>query len=126
MLDKKAKMIELRNSGMTHREIAKRFGCSPQYVAVVCSKSYPAHFIPIGDNCVYPNLRRWMNEHKINRRELMRRMGLTLHASNYSRLNDYLRGASLPRKDYIDKMLEATGMTYEVLFSPVLTEISKQ
>ena len=114
--ERKKEMRALREQGLKHREIAERFGVSHQYVAMVCSTCDPRHYIHIGDECVYPNLRNWMNENKIPRRELLRRIGLEAHANNYRRLNKYLRGEEQPRKPYIDKMLKATWMTYEELF----------
>ena len=113
---KRKQMQMLRDQGLKHREIAEKFGCSRQYAAMVCGKCDPAYFVPIGEECVYPNLRKWMNEHKISRKEFLRRMDITAHTSNYARLNGCIRGEYQPRKPYIDKMLEITGMTYETLF----------
>lgn len=115
-MDKKAQMIALRDQGLKQKEIAERFGVSHQYVAKICGQQSPGHFIPVGDSCVYPNLRKWMNENKITRTELLRRMGLTIHEKNYTKLCLLMTGSSTPRKDYIDKLLKITGMTYEVMF----------
>ena len=112
----KAEMIELRKQGLKYNEIAEICGVSKQYVSIVCSCSNPSHFRPIGDECIYPNLAAWMNRNKVSRRELLRRMGLTTHARNYNRVASYLRGDAQPRKQYIDKMLEVTGLTYEEMF----------
>ncbi len=114
--ERKKEMRALREQGLKHREIAERFGVSHQYVAMVCGTCDPRYYIHIGDECVYPNLRNWMNENKISRKELLRRIGVEPLANNYSRLNKYLRGEAQPRKPWIDKMLEVTGMTYEVMF----------
>jgi hypothetical protein len=57
-----------------------------------------------------------MNDNKVTRREFLRRMGLVTHNTNYERFNNILRGEGDPQKHYIDKMLEVTGLTYEVLF----------
>lgn len=113
---RRMKMLMLREQGLTYREIAEKLGVSNQYVSMVCGKFEPAHFQYIGDNCVYPNLRNWMNEHKVSRREFLRRMGLTGNNGNYERFASYMRGESHPRKQYIDKMLAVTGLTYEKLF----------
>ena len=113
---KRKQMQMLRDQGLKHKEIAEKFGCSRQYVAMVCSKCDPAYFIPIGEECVYPNLRKWMNENKVSRKEFLRRMGLTPHNTNYDRFNSYITGKNHARKPYIDKMLEVTGFTYEELF----------
>ena len=113
---KRKKMQLLREQGLTHRQIAEQFGVSKQYVAAVCAYYDPTHFRYIDEHCVYPNLRKWMNEHKVSRNELIRRMGLTANPKNSNRLSFYMRGENDPRKDYIDRMLKATGMTYEKLF----------
>ena len=113
---KRKQMQMLRDQGLKHREIAERFGCSRQYVAKVCSKCDSAYFIPVGDECIYPNLKKWMNDNKVTRKEFLWRMGITEGAENYARFSKIIRGQQYPNKRYIDKMLEATGMTYETLF----------
>ena len=112
----KAKMVELRQQGLKYREIAEICGVSRQYVSSVCGYGAPSYFRHIGEKCVYPNLSLWMNKHKVSKREFLRRMGLTAHSNNYARLDSYMRGDTQPRKQYIDKMLEVTGLTYEELF----------
>jgi transcriptional regulator with XRE-family HTH domain len=112
----KGQMLELRKRGLTHKEIAEICGCSRQYAATICAYSNPAYYRPIGDECIYPNLANWMNRHKVSRREFLKRMGLEAHSRNYERFTSYLRGDTNPRKQYIDKMLAITGMTYEEMF----------
>lgn len=113
---KRKQMQMMRDQGYKHREIAEKFGVSRQYVAQVCGVCDPAYYVPVDERCIYPNLRIWMNENKVSRKELLRRMGLTGNPGNYERLASYLRGDAHPRKQYIDRMLAATGMTYEKLF----------
>lgn len=115
-MERKEQMERLRDQGLKYREIAEMFGVSKQYVAKVCGKQNTAHFKPIGGECVYPNLRKWLNENQVTRAEFLRRMGFIVHASNYTRLCKIISGEWPPRKDYIDKMLEVTGLTYETLF----------
>lgn len=118
-MNKKEQMKLMREHGLKHREIAEVFGVSRQYAADVCGKSDPAYFIPIGDDCIYPNLRKWMNKNKISRKEFLRRMGLSEHSANTGRFGRFIKGEQHPRKPYIDKMLKVTGMTYEMLFAEV-------
>ena len=113
---KRKQMQMLREQGLKYREIAEKFGCSKQYVAVVCGKCDPAHFVYIGKECVYPNLRKWMNENKVSRNEFVRRMGYAPSGRSADSFRAYIRGDAQPRKPYIDKMLEVTGLTYETLF----------
>lgn len=113
----KEQMIRLRDQGLKHADIARICGVSRQYVAVVCGKTNYVHFTPISANgCVYPNLRKWLNENKVSKAEFLRRMGFTLHDHNYDKLASYLSGECNPRKPYIDRMLRVTGMNYETLF----------
>lgn len=114
--DRKEEMRRLREQGLKQREIAEMFGVSIQYVSLVCGKGNPARFVPVSSNCVYPNLRKWMNENKVSKSELLRRMGMDVNTSNSLRLGAYMLGETYPRKPYIDKLLAATGLTYEVLF----------
>ena len=115
-MSKKEKMHALRDMGLKYQDIAEMLGVSRQYVSAVCSKRNPAYFAPIDEKCIYPNLRNWMNENKVTRKEFLFRMGITVSGENYNRFGAYLRGENYPRKPYIDKMLEITGMTYETMF----------
>ena len=111
------RMVEDREAGLTHREIAKKHGVSIQYVSFVVGKYDPRYFKYVTEKgCVYPNLRRWLNENKISAAELLRRMYLDPAHGNIERLRNVMRGRSSPRKDYIDRLIEATGMKYEKLF----------
>jgi predicted transcriptional regulator len=61
---------------------------------------------------VYPNLGRWVDKHLDgNWTELSRRAGI-----NYGTLHRIATGARNPRKDSIDKILRATGLSYEEAF----------
>lgn len=114
--DRKEQIRQLRNQGLKYREIAEKVGVSTQYIAHVCGESNPARFKPAGKECVYPNLRKWINENKVSRSELLRRMGIEVNTISLKRLGYYIRGEANPRKPYIDNLLKATGLTYEVLF----------
>ena len=115
-MDKKEKMKLLREQGITCQEIADMFGVSRQRVHQVCGKTHPGYFRPIGDECIYPNLRKWMNENKVSRKEFLQRMGLSPYSENQAQFGRYVRGECQPKKPYIDKMLAVTGLTYETLF----------
>lgn len=108
----------LRDKGMTYQQIADRLGISHQAVAQALSKHNPRRFQFVPENgCVYPNLRRWMNENKVGKRELVRRCGLECLPNNIARLESYLLGRTDPPKKTIDKIISATGLSYETLFS---------
>lgn len=44
-------------------------------------------------------------------------MGYPCFGETCAKLRTYMRGESHPKKPYIDKLLEVTGMTYEKLFA---------
>ena len=121
MMADKAAMLADREAGMTYRQIAEKHGVSFQYVSIVCSKYSSKHFQYVPETgCIYPNLRRWVNENKVSKFEMLRRMGETVGAENSTRLRRLMKGEYLPRKDCIDKLLKVTGMSYEMLFSDTL------
>lgn len=115
-MGKKDQIRALRKQGLTYRKIAEQFGCSYQYVAQVCGRKCDYRFSTIKDTCIYPNLRKWMNDNRISRAEFVRRMGLMPETCNISRFGNVLLGKHYPRKPYIDLMIKVTGMPYEVLF----------
>lgn len=108
---------ELRDKGLTYQQIADHLGIRYQAVANSLSKQNPRLFRYVSESgCVYPNLRRWMNENKCGKRELLRRIGLGCAPNNYNRICSYLLGKVDPPKKTIDKILSVTGMTYEEAF----------
>ena len=115
--EKSLQMIADREMGMTLPAIAKKYGVSRQRVQQVCAKYVPNMFIPITpEKCVYPILRKWMNENRVSKYELIRRMGNFSHPSLSIQMSRWMRGEGYPLKQTIDKILAATGLTYEQLF----------
>ena len=107
-----------RQNGKTYRQIAQKYGVTPQAVAAACAIHAPGHFKPYTEKeVVYPKLRKWLNDNEVSRNEFARRMGLTPYAKNCYRVSDYFRGRNYPLKETIDKMLRVTGLSYEELFS---------
>ena len=103
--------------GMRHSDIAKALGVSRQRVSQICGKYTSGHFRLITpDECVYPYWRKYMNDNKITRTEMVRRMGHTPHSTTISNLSNWMRGNNFPCKATIDLILNATGLTYEQLF----------
>lgn len=115
-MTKKEQIIQMRQQGLKCKDIADALGCSRQYISMVCGGRSPSRFQYIGDKCIYPNLRKWMNENKVSRTELLRRMGLVTKTANYTRITNYIYGQYDPSKRFIDRMLKITGLTYETLF----------
>lgn len=65
---------------------------------------------------MYPFLRKWLNENKVSVSEFTRRMGLAGSAHSHNVYANYFKGKQYPSKQVIDRMLEVTGLTYELLF----------
>ena len=106
-----------RANGLTYQEIADKYGVSKQRIGQVCAEYNPFYFRPWSEtSCVYPNVRNWLNKNKITKAELIRRLGLTLHYTHYTRVGYYLRGEHYPSKKMIDALLDMTGLTYEKFF----------
>lgn len=106
-----------RKKGLTYRQIADKYGVSYQNIALACGKAQPRGFRWFTESsCVYPNVRKWLNENKISVRELTHRLGWEWHKSNFDKVTEYIRGDCYPRKEIIDKLLSITGLTYEKFF----------
>lgn len=110
--------IEDRNKGMTYQEIAAKYGVSYQAVAQAAGRHSPGHFrVFTTKSCIYIGLRNWLNDNKVSRAELMRRMNVSIGGKTTDRIGRILRGDTRPNKDDIDLLIQITGLTYEVLFS---------
>ena len=108
---------EERRKGLTYQAIADKYGVSKQAVAQVCGRDNGLHFREWNSsNCVYPNVRKWLNENRITTNEMMRRMGLETNSCSHKRLRHYLSGHFFPSKQKIDVFLSVTGLTYEQFF----------
>ena len=106
-----------RREGMTIREIADKYGVSKQAVAQACGSHNVSFFRKFDEErCVYPYLRKWLNENKVSVKEFLRRCGLTSSGTISKRYAMYFRGKVYPTKLVIDQMLAVTGLTYEDMF----------
>ena len=114
----KQEKLALREQGMTYQQIADHFGISYQAVAQPLAKYQPNHFHYVTETgCVYPNIRKWLNDNKVNKSEFARRCGFCNQSDRKKRLDGYLKGRCDPPKRVIDKILSVTGLTYEQAFS---------
>ena len=119
MIEQKAKMIEMKESGLTFVEIGEAFGISKQRVYQLIGGQFRKHFNKITPkDCIYPNMRKWMNDNQISRSELTRRMFGDRHGVHYTWVSSFLKGTGRDvRKSTIDKYIAVTGLTYEELFA---------
>lgn len=111
---KKGRKVDLyladRANGMSYRQIAEKYGVSYQAVHTSCVAAGIAPYKLISDKgCVYPRLRDWLNEDKIQRDRFFRDV-------KTSSIRLILNGSMQPKKDVIDRMIAITGMAYEEMF----------
>lgn len=116
----KEKIISLSGEGYNYSEIALMVGVTRQYVNQVLGNKGMgiADFRRLSEEqCIYPVFRKWWNEKRMTYHKFFELMGLRYHQNNIIRLQTYMSGKGDPRKEYIDKMIAATGIPYERLFS---------
>lgn len=95
----------------------EKCGVSKQNVAQACAQYSPKFFkVWTPSKCVYPNVRKWLNDNKMTTAEMVRRMGCKNHTNTNHSLREILKGNSYPNKLKIDKLLAITGLTYEKFF----------
>ena len=111
--DQKIEAFTMRIDGYSYREIADKMGISKQAVQDTLKRclSRGGWDQAFCEKCVYPNIFKYMQDHKINLSEFSTSTGIV-----YSNLSKFLKGASNPSQASIDKILKATGMTYEEAF----------
>lgn len=108
-------MRDLRTQGLTYEEIGREMGITRQRVYQLIG-SFTNHQVIIRpEQCVYPELRFWMLEENISINGLARLAFGRLQPEERARLAAALKGANCS-KGMIDKILKATGLTYEVAF----------
>lgn len=113
----KHQMLDMKNDGKTYQEIADAFGISKQRVHQLLGTGDARYFRYVKKTtCIYKGIRKYMNDNKVSVAELVRRVYGYYHPKLFSTMVSKLRGSSDIQKRYIDKILEATGLTYEVAF----------
>ena len=118
MASRDEEMVRMRNAGASYAEIANRYGISKQRVYQIVGREHKAKFRPLTEaRCVYPVLRKWMNDNRISKAELCRRMYGNNSGTNSTNLCEILCGRQKGvTKSTIDKLIKATGLKYEELF----------
>lgn len=110
-----AKRVELyrrlREKGMTYEEIGELFGVSKQCVHDAVTKNRDGFHEAATLKIRYSGLRNWMLENRIGLNDLSKRCGVARE-----RLYHNLVRECDPRKNTIDAILAATGLTYEECF----------
>lgn len=116
-MTRKQQMIAMRKQGHTYEQIARAFNVSRQRVYQLIGVSNKSYFRPITEErCVYPGLRKWMNDNNISTVELTRRLYGSAAGSNQSYVSAWLKGSKTLYKQAIDRILTVTNLTYEEAF----------
>lgn len=118
MSERAEQINKLYSQGLTYSEIGKIIGISTQRVYQITGGNKCDRFREIKpEDCIYPNIRKWMNENRVNRPKLTRLMfGEEGYSSvRWKSVSGFLKGWD-GRKHYIDSILRVTGLTYEEAF----------
>lgn len=72
-----------RAQGMTYEQISKKYGVSRQRIHQIIggdTDRVKNYFRTLTEkDCIYPNLRKWMNDNKVSKVELSRRIFKNAH-----------------------------------------------
>lgn len=108
-------ILHLRFKGQTYQQIAEQYGVSRQRIAQIVGK--PGRNRGFSEEeCIYPGLRKWLNDRRMTKNELCRRLGYKSLGCSVIRLSSRLNGQTELRKQDIDGFIRLTGLSYEVLF----------
>lgn len=113
-------MKAMRDEGYSYAKIADACGVSKQRVfQLIGGIHHKTPRLLTETECVYPNLRKYMNENKISRMSLARQIYGEVTSRHYERLNKFLNGTTYVyiNKHMLDRILSITGLTYEQLFA---------
>ncbi len=109
-------MRDLYLAGKTYEEIGTEFGISKQRVYQLIGGEMKHKVVIPEERCIYPNLRLWMNENNVSVNKLCRTMyDGRLEPERTEVLRKALKGSNCT-KNTIDRILKATGLTYEEAF----------
>ena len=109
--EQKIEAYSMRLDGVTVREIAKKYGVSYQYI----QQLFPGTGKDNGEkykSYIYPNIVKLLHENSMSLTKLAKRCNLS-----YVGLQYFLSGRNGGSKKTVDKILKATGMTYEEAFA---------
>jgi hypothetical protein len=113
------KMIEMRESGKTYQAIGEEFGLSRQRVCDLVGDIGKGKMFRLVKEyqCIFPNLRQWMNKNLMTIAGLARLLYGQSATTYKNKLRKMLNGESDIHKKTIDKILDLTGMAYEECFA---------
>lgn len=96
-------------AGMTQKALAAEYGVSQALIQKRCGGPYRGYR---KNEIKYKGIEKWLNEKELSTRRFSEISGI-----NYVSLYYILTGRNEPKKKSIDRILEATGLTYEEAFA---------
>lgn len=115
---KKEQAVKLRNEdNLTYKEISDAMGISRQYVALLLKENVktPNFKRWADDSTPYPVLNKWMNDNQMSKQQLALKLGYSPNSNSQYIIYRRIKSGRMT-KDEIDKLLEITGLPYDVLF----------
>ena len=104
--------LALREQGCSLQAIADMEGITRQAV----HQSLTGEFCPKSvARVVYPAIKRWMIENRLDIAKLNRRLGLATTGAHHTRTMSFLKGQRFDKR-LVDGTLRESGMTYEEAF----------
>lgn len=117
MIARRKEALALRNEGKTYQEIGEIMGISKQRVHHLIGQENIHLFREITpEKCAFVGLRDWMNSNKVCVAELTRRLYGHSNPNQQKYVRERIANKSNFQKDFIDKVLQLTGLTYESAF----------
>lgn len=115
---KKEQALKLRiEENLTYKEIAEQMGISKAYVALLLKDTVknPNFHRWAYDSTPYPVFTQWMNEHQMSKMDLALRLGYSPSSNSQYIVYRRIKNGQLTKSE-IDRLLEITGLPYDVLF----------
>lgn len=108
-------MAKMRIDGYSFQEIADKYGVTRQCVQQKLAYSLGMKNIEDDSKIVYPNIKEWMRSENISKFKLSKMVGMKQKTS--SSIRQKLYGEVEFKISEIKRLIEITGMPFEVLFS---------
>lgn len=114
----KIQMFVMKLDGASFSDIGREYNISREYVRQIFREildTASSRSLRYNKECIYPGIKDWLEQNDVSAFQLSKMMGMRSPTNLY----DLLTGKHTPRKDMIDRLLIATGMTYEQAFRPL-------
>lgn len=118
--EEKIAAYAMRLGGSSLQEVADKFGVSREYIRQITPPTGTlAQTRSSYEKCIYPNISSWLYENRYSYNRFSKLICCTCTS-----IYNALIGKTDPSKCLIDKILDATGMTYEVAFEQKNGEVN--